>query len=243
METNQDNKLNESLSSCDTIYIVRHGMREDWANPSWRITAKNLHDTPLSAEGFMQAKEVAGFFRNTKHNISHIFVSPFTRTCQTATAVADELNLPIHLEYGVTEYLGPHEEIHYPSMTELGTAFPRINASYKSHTIGPKTETKQMLFDRARRVIQHLAEDYVPENQKKGDLLIVTHAASAIALVRGIVGDPELRVNCAVCSISKVVRDPKTNKWICEINGGTTHLSKGEQFGWEFPDEVKKTKL
>ena len=65
--------------------------------------------------------------------------------------------------------------------------------------------------------------------------------------VRGLLGDPDFRVNCATCShtrlVSQAIKDDNGNvtyKWVCDMNGNTSHLSGGAQYSWEFPSDIKK---
>lgn len=72
------------LMSCSTsnIYIVRHGER-----------ANDTDTTSLSAAGHERAKALATRLANTQ--IDSIFVTPYTRTAQTAAVVAAQLHLPL----------------------------------------------------------------------------------------------------------------------------------------------------
>ena len=40
------------------IYLIRHGQREDFEDPTWPQRAARPYDTPLSATGFRQAEDV-----------------------------------------------------------------------------------------------------------------------------------------------------------------------------------------
>lgn len=72
------------LASCSTsnIYIVRHGER-----------ANDTDTTSLSAAGHERAKALAS--RLAKVHIDSIFVTPYTRTAQTAVEVATQFRLPL----------------------------------------------------------------------------------------------------------------------------------------------------
>ncbi|PIO70699.1 hypothetical protein TELCIR_07438, partial [Teladorsagia circumcincta] len=69
----------------------RKGEEEDNVNPDWQRLpeAKGLKiDNPmLSARGRKQARECAARFRDV--NIAHIFASPFDRTMETASIIAE----------------------------------------------------------------------------------------------------------------------------------------------------------
>ena len=72
------------LASCSTsnIYIVRHGER-----------ANDSDTTSLSAEGHERAKALATRLATTQ--LDSIFVTPYTRTAQTAAVVATQKQLPL----------------------------------------------------------------------------------------------------------------------------------------------------
>lgn len=69
-------------------------------------------------------------------------------------------------------------------------------------------------------------EDEHPQVKR---ILLVSHAATVIALGRAICKDREMDVRAGTCSLSKYVRDGNGEKWRCELNGWTGHLAKGEQ--------------
>ena len=48
----QSNLLEDDV---DSIYIIRHGFREDWVNPAWKEDPQNkFDDPPLSELGLKQ---------------------------------------------------------------------------------------------------------------------------------------------------------------------------------------------
>jgi len=70
--------------------------------------------------------------------------------------------------------------------------------------------------------------------------VLVTHAATKIALCRALLDDPKAEVRCGICSISKFVREE--DNWKRVLNGYARHLSCGEVMHWEFPEEYKERK-
>ncbi|PIO77001.1 phosphoglycerate mutase family protein [Teladorsagia circumcincta] len=80
---------------------------EDNVNPDWQRLpeAKGLKiDNPmLSARGRKQARECAARFRDV--NIAHIFASPFDRTMETASIIAECKDLLVKPEAGLGEVL------------------------------------------------------------------------------------------------------------------------------------------
>lgn len=89
-----------------TIYVMRHGHREDMQNPQWRKTAERPHDPPLSAYGRQQAEHVTK--SKLKGNIDMIVASPYLRCVQTAVwACRATENSTIHIEEGIGEWVMP----------------------------------------------------------------------------------------------------------------------------------------
>jgi len=212
------------------FYFARHGIREDWVNPKWKETATSLEDSPLAEEGLKQAKELAEALKNA--DITHIFASPYVRTIQTATFVAEIFDLNIKLENGIIEYL---ERINLNPLDTLTLAkmFPRVDPNYVSKFPVPKGENKKLLHERGRETMEYLSKEW------SGNILIVTHAAPLIALTRGLLVDEKVFVKSGTCCIGKVVQNHQ-GVWIQELNGSTEHLSGGDQYGWEFPDDKRE---
>src|SRR4028118_1914572 len=132
-----------------TVWIARHGNRLDFVNPEWFNTAERPYDPPLSEDGFIQAKQLGQ--RLVGEGIKHIFASPFLRTVQTATQIADILDLSIKLESGLSEWLNPAwmkttpEKLPLEVLQEL---FPRIDPSYTSRVIAQYPETNERVLER-----------------------------------------------------------------------------------------------
>eukprot|EP00026_Physarum_polycephalum_P015699 Phypoly_transcript_16440.p1 GENE.Phypoly_transcript_16440~~Phypoly_transcript_16440.p1 ORF type:complete len:224 (+),score=39.31 Phypoly_transcript_16440:127-798(+) len=222
--------------SKQTIFFSRHGIREDWGphRQEWLKTAIRPYDPSLAPEGYQQAKELGAYYRSIHSTtpIHRILSSPLVRTLQTSTAIANELDVKICVEYGAMEWLGGETVSHLEPLPidQLATMFPRIDTSYKSTVNLPPALTKEALHDWCKDTITKIADRFPDET-----IIIVTHAAPLIALARGLLG-PESMVRTGVCSVSKVVNcgKEKDSNWAIEVNGSTTHLSKGEQFHWTF---------
>ncbi len=87
------------------IYLIRHGIREDFVDPSWKLTASEPGDTPLSEGGLRQACDIAGALTNS--GIRAVYCSPFTRALQTAAPLSEHLVVPVFIEPGFGEWLSP----------------------------------------------------------------------------------------------------------------------------------------
>lgn len=204
-----------------TVWIARHGNRLDFVNPEWFNTAERPYDPPLSDDGVVQAKELGQ--RLAGEGIRHIFASPFLRTVQTASIVADILDLPIFLESGLSEWLNPawmKTEPERLPVEALQEDFPRIDLTYTSRVIARYPETNEKVLDRTAQTVQRLTSDF------SEDFLMVGHGASVVGTARGLVGgNPE--INATLCCLVKLVRQEQA--WVMELNGDTSHLSQTEQ--------------
>ena len=205
-----------------TIWIARHANRLDFVNPAWFNTAERPYDPPISEDGAIQAQQLAK--RLQGENICHIFASPFLRTVQTAHIIAEVLDLPLKLEWGLCEWLNPHWMPAMPetlSMEVLKAKFPRIDSSYKSRIqpIYPETDTR--CWQRGGKTARILAGEF------SEDILLVGHGVSVIATTRGLVnGIEDGDINASLCCLVKVVR--RGVNWKMELNGDTSHLSGTE---------------
>lgn len=209
------------MSSCQTVWIARHGNRLDFVNPNWFNTAKRRYDPPLSEDGFIQAKQLGQ--RLQKENISHIFASPFLRTIQTASEVAKILDLPIKLEAGIGEWYNPHwmsenPEIHPQEVLEKD--YPYIDWNYSSYLVPKYPEMEVTMMARMAAVVGKLVDDYSEE------ILLVGHGASVIGLTQGLTQEnPTFKAS--LCCLVKLVKT--NNRWEIELGGDTSHLSETEE--------------
>lgn len=205
-----------------TVWIARHANRLDFVNPEWFNTADRPYDPPLSDDGLIQARELG--LRLQNEGIKKIFASPFLRTVQTANAVAESLDLSIHLEWGLCEWLNPEW---MPSMPEtlpletLAEKYPRINRDYTSRVVPSYPEVDDACIDRSGKTAKQLAAEFGE------DILLVGHGASAIGSVVGLQPKAaEKELEAALCCLYKLVKRERT--WEVELWGDRSHLSERE---------------
>ncbi|NEO98419.1 MAG: histidine phosphatase family protein [Symploca sp. SIO2E9] len=202
------------------LWIARHGNRLDFVNPEWFNTAERPYDPPLSEDGILQAKQLGQ--RLASVGIKQVFTSPFLRTVQTASIVADILDLSIKLESGLSEWLNPEwmpVEPERLSITALQEQFPRIDPSYSSLVKASYPESSEEVLERTAKTARFLSTQF------SEDLLLVGHGASVIGTAQGLVsGTPEIKAS--LCCLVKLVRQGE--KWEMELNGDTSHLSQTE---------------
>lgn len=204
-----------------TLWIARHGNRLDFVHPEWFNTAERPYDPPLSEDGMIQAKQLGQ--RLVGEGIKYIFASPFLRTVQTASFVADALNLSIKIESGLSEWLNPEWMRTAPEtlpLEVLQEQFPRIDGSYTSRVVARYPETSEKVLERTGETARRLMAEF------SEDLLFVGHGASVVGTAQGLVGGmPE--VNAALCCLVKLVRGEQ--RWVMELNGDTSHLTQTEK--------------
>lgn len=206
-----------------TVWIARHGNRIDFVHPEWFNTAERRYDPHLSPDGRVQARKLGD--RLVGEGITRIFASPFLRTVETANAVAEVLDLPLQLDWGLAEWLNPEWMSEMPetlSVEDLTAQFPRIDPTYT----GGKAyypETWPACLQRTGETAKRLVEAY-PQD----DLLLVGHGASVLGTAMGLI--PTLRetdVRASLCALVKLVKE--SGEWVMELNGDTSHLTETEE--------------
>jgi len=207
-----------------TVWLVRHGNRQDFVDPNWVTKADRPFDPGLSEDGVQQAKELAQ--RLVGRGISRLLVSPFLRTVQTSHYCAEALNLPVHLEWGVCEWLHPDWFSGMPKLLkyeELIPDYPHISKDYQSRFIPDFPEpSEQEILVRSGIAIKKLVDEF------SEDLLIISHALTVVGMAGGLIGEIP-NMSCGLCSITKMVHE--NSRWLMEWEADTTHLSnKGRQF-------------
>ena len=200
----------------DTVWITRHGNRQDFVDPEWPLTAERPHDPGLSPDGIEQARNVA--VRLLNENIGAILSSPYLRTVQTAHEVAELMDLPIYLEYGMGEWLNPTWFPAEPERMELDALqerFPRIDFSHSSLLVPEYPETEAEALERAGETVRRAAEHF------DGTILLVGHGASVSGGAQGLV--PHVKVDrCPLCSLFRA--DRSADGWELTLAADVEHL-------------------
>lgn len=86
-----------------TIFLTRHGHRQDRVFKKWRSFITRPWDIPLSNLGISQAEEIAEDLEEKK--LDYIFSSPFVRCVQTADIIGRRAGIDVHIEHGLCELL------------------------------------------------------------------------------------------------------------------------------------------
>lgn len=239
------------------IYLIRHGDRFDYANPSWLDSAKDygalITDPPLSALGHRQASETADqLWKITKnndqetnssndnaqqHHVDQILVSPYLRVIQTACPTSNILNIPLSIENGLAEAHATPGSV-LPSPKERFVYFPQINPTYNTllnvhPTPGyncPKTGHPCEAF--AGKYCQRMEQfaKCLEQTYFGKNIVLFSHAAS-VALVAALLHCSLRSLKFAPCGIYHLER----------INDGPWTLAQGGESNEEYVTENSPT--
>lgn len=136
------------------------------------------------------------------------------------------------------------------SASALKTLFPSVDAEDWSTIWYPSRKGEDV--DQVHARVAGMLEALVPAVESKfGDrhkkILLVTHAATAIAVVRALVGDRELPLRVGTCSVTEMVRkddaarDGKVSgAWEAKVLADGKHLKDGASRDWGFEDIIVK---
>lgn len=168
------------------LYFVRHGLREDFENEIWRVTAENPWDPPLSADGRGQAGDIRAFF--TDMNIHGIFSSPFLRTLETAQAVSSGCGAPVWIEEALCEWLNPGWHTVPPRWlppADAASRFPCVDRTYATtaHAVYPETDEAGEVRARCTLFLDSVLHGDLP-----GNLVFVTHGAPLAQCMAHLLG-------------------------------------------------------
>ncbi|KAJ7631042.1 phosphoglycerate mutase-like protein [Roridomyces roridus] len=223
----------------ETIYIARHGFRMNWVNSNWKSVTGLPRDPPLAAFGETQAQELADYFLSLPEDQrpTAIFSSPYYRCLQTAHPTAVALSLPLYVEHGLSEWYSPVTPgtgLHPrpSSAASLEQYFSSIDSSWSSIYYPPrKGEDVEEVLKRARDFLD-LFVPAVPEKHKR--VLLVSHAATTIALARALLKNPEMPLRVGCCSLTEVVRSSESSGWEAKRLADGAHLKEGAAREWGF---------
>lgn len=96
-------------------------------------------------------------------------------------------------------------------------------------------ETYDQLLARTKDFVAKLIARLDSEAPHIENILIVTHAATKIALGRALLHDDYIDIRTGTCSLDTYVRDPEApENWIAKSLGQTSYLTNGEEMHWNF---------
>ena len=202
----------------NTVWIARHGNRQDFVDPHWPKTADRPYDPGLSPDGIEQAKRLGE--RMQREHIGAIFSSPFLRTIETANEVAEVLDLPIFVEPGISEWFNDEWFPHAPGTlkrAELVERFPRVDLSYTSNVRPTYPESEDDAMRRSAEAAHAIASRFAEP------VLLVGHGVSVAGAAIGLDSDAVIR-ECGLCCLFKINR--LDDSWKMELCADVSHLDE-----------------
>lgn len=130
------------------------------------------------------------------------------------------------------------------SATELRGYFPEIDDSWKSiYYVSRKGEDLDAVHDRAsglmRALVPHIERKFGGQHKR---VLLVSHAATVIALTRGLLADGEMPLKVGCCTVTELARKPGETEvlggWDVKRLADGSHLKEGVQREWGFENAI-----
>ena len=201
------------------LVLVRHGDRQDYANPTWRARIQALgrypRDPPLSTLGHRQARQLGAAAAATlkrRGGTVRVLSSPYLRCLQTITPLCDALDVPLELYPEIAEVL--HHPRNVAPYAERFQYFPRLVDRPDPHT-GDDEETWPLGYlERMAATEWNLTELLDAELGRGRSTVVLTSHAASVALVSRLLG-VELTVDLkfAPCGAYVFARDAKGDAW------------------------------
>ena len=223
------------MSGTSNLYLIRHGDRYNWLDEEWSkkvVTCGGLaNDSPLSPIGSQMARDTAVLLKDVKADC--ILASPYLRAIQTAVPIAEQKDMPIFVEDGLSE--AHHIPDLLPDAMKRYIYFPHIDIQYQSLYIPTATDGHWHVEDAFRKPKERFPDGYmermlrfskVLEEYVAGKTVIcVSHAASVILIAALL-----------KCDLEKIPSDKN-----CEKNErtdlfapvGVYHLKKQNGSSWQ----------
>lgn len=237
------------------IYIARHGYRWNWMPKPHPPNPTGVDsDPPLAPHGVEQAKQLAGYLNGLKdlEKPQFIISSPFYRCVETGKPVSESLNAPIVIDRGVGEYYKRGRPVipepanystlnkFFPDLLVEESEWPRDSAIGIVPSL--EGESPEEIFDRCVLFWQKFVPIFEERYPKISNVLIITHAATAIALGMALLEklsvfdyvneEDKSYLRAGAASLSKYEREG--THWNLTMNGNTEFLPKGEEMNWNF---------
>ncbi|HMP73346.1 MAG TPA: histidine phosphatase family protein [Kiritimatiellia bacterium] len=205
------------------LWLIRHGMREDFVDAGWRERASRPHDPPLAAQGVQQARETAAFL--AKEGVEVIYTSPFLRTVQTAGELAKRLGCAIRVEHGLTETLKSAwfpDRPTYVDPVVLVKEYPGIDLRYvpKVEPDYPEEDEDADTGPRCLRMVREVEKD------AWGCAVLISHGAAVGQTAKALLGGSADGICCAMCGVNRFEQGAD-GVWRLTL-AGTDHLSWSE---------------
>lgn len=181
------------------LFVVRHGRAAFPTPGAWL----GRLDPPLATEGAGEVEALVPFVRTL--GAEKIYASPLRRAAQSATILAEALQLPLEpadalLEMDLGTFTG-----HTPE--EIARHDAAAWKRYLQDTVGTAPPSGEAFSDMAERVVAFAAAA-----EAKGPAIVVTHTGPLLALACRALGVPyesRLRLNPPTASVTKLSLGPR----------------------------------
>lgn len=216
-----------------SLCIVRHGLREDFIDESWKAAHPlSFNDPPLADLGLQQALETGEFLQKTYSADTRwskecrVLVSPFLRTKQTGTNIARALGVSqLGVEYGLSEWFTDKNRVNGSfEPLSLFTARPleQVELEHRSQLLPDDADYKtfvpleesvppesvEQLHERCLHLITSLTTNvqHPPAHQGYPLLVLVTHASTLVSLIMGAFQSESITssISACVCSVVRI---------------------------------------
>lgn len=208
------------------IFLIRHGIRRDFEDPSWKLTAAEPNDPPLAESGLRQGGDIArALVDDGIEPIRAIYCSPFLRALQTAAPAARLLDVPVRIEPGFGEWLSPEFFSTPPLLLSLRDAAefcPMVDVGYiPAHTAGG-LEGSETVEVRAR---VRLALETIQRRTPGESFAVFTHGSPLCQATAELLGGLD-GVDTRMGSITRIVRGDDGR--FALASSGCDHLRDGD---------------
>jgi broad specificity phosphatase PhoE len=129
------------------MILIRHGESEFNAAVNRTGKSPGIPDPKLTALGHQQVHRAAEEVRRHQRPIRRLISSPFTRALETATIIAEALELPIEVELIVHEHACYDCDIGTPIST-LAERWPALDFNHIPELWWPEMEPQENLLRR-----------------------------------------------------------------------------------------------
>ena len=202
----------------ETVWVVRHGQRQDSVDPNWADHADRLHDPPLTELGRWAAWRVGRQFVESGVGLDAVYASPFLRAVETAEEICRETGDVVSLEPGLGEHRNADwfdaepETVPYEQLAEW---FEPVVLGHEPYVVPEFPESHEEAMDRAGSAARRIADG------TDGTVLLVGHGLTVGGVVHGLVGSAD-GVDAPLCGLTRLERD--SEGWRLDFSGDTGHL-------------------
>ncbi len=202
----------------ETVWVVRHGQRQDSVDPNWEDHANRLHDPPLTELGRWASWRVGRRFVESGVTLDAVYASPFLRTVETAEEICAETGNEVFLEPGLSEHRNADwfdDDPETVPAEDLAEWFAPVRLDHEPHVVPEFPEDHGEATVRIGETTRAIAAD------EPGSVLLVGHGVSIGGVVDGLTGSAEA-ADAPLCGLTRL--DRVDDGWELAFSGDTSHL-------------------